>query len=368
MNNKIERLIDVLKKNSGFLSQKTVTTGFDGFVDTIVRVIRNKEDNKEPEFFTTTRDFAKYVTEKSGSSFSIEYEEVNTKLGGNMPITSNALARMGMHVNCVGALGYPHIKPVFSQLSSNCSLYSFTNPGTAIAYEFTDGKIIFSQMQELNKLEWEEVKNIIGIDTLIKLYKESDLLGVFNWSEIDASTNIWKGILTDVLPNYKRAGEKQTAFFDLSDCSKRSDAAIIEMLSLLKQFSACMNVILSLNKNEFRCICAILFGKENDYSFENDGAKIYEHTGVDILLLHSSKQAITFSKNEIHKADSFFVTDPVISTGAGDNFNAGFITAQLLDLDMESSLIFANAVAALYIKSGISAEIKDVISFLENKY
>ncbi|CAN5619279.1 hypothetical protein BH10BAC2_BH10BAC2_45420 [soil metagenome] len=367
MKEKISSLVTAIKNKQELLLSKKVTAGFDGFVDTIVRVIKNKEDKNKPEFFNTTNDFGKYITEKSGSSFSLEYEEINTKLGGNMPITSNALARMGIRVNCVGALGYPQVHPVFNNLSSNCKPYSFTNPGIAVAYEFTDGKIILSQMQELNRLEWEELKNIIGIDTLINLYKESDLLGIFNWSEIDTSTNIWKGILTDVLPYYKRAGEKQTVFFDLSDCSKRSDEAIKEMLSLIKEFSNYRKVILSVNKNEFRCISEVLFGRETEYSFENNGSKIYERTGVDILLLHSSKETIILSKNQSCKANSFFVTDLVISTGAGDNFNAGFITAQLLGLDLESSLIFANAMAAIYIQSGISAEMKDVINFLESK-
>ena len=52
-------------------------------------------------------------------------------------------------------------------------------------------------MGSLNTLGWDKIKNIIGIDTLINLYKESDLLCIVNWSEIDASSDIWKGILKD---------------------------------------------------------------------------------------------------------------------------------------------------------------------------
>jgi sugar/nucleoside kinase (ribokinase family) len=76
---------------------------------------------------------------------------------------------------------------------------------------------------------------------------------------------------------------------------------------------------------------------------------------------------MAFSEKESVAANSFFVSDPLISTGAGDNFNAGFIAAQVMNLDAESSLIFANAVAGLYIQSGKSATINDVIHFLENK-
>ena len=53
----------------------------------------------------------------------------------------------------------------------------------------------------------------------------------------------------------------------------------------------------------------------------------------------------------------FFVSDPKISTGAGDNFNAGFCAAQLLELDLESSVILANAVSGYYVRTGTSAQL-----------
>ena len=152
MKDQFTHTISTIQNNAIQLATKKATAGFDGFVDTIVRVIKNKEENKEPEFFNTINDYGTYITAKSGSSFSLEYKEIHTKLGGNMPITANALAQMGVHVNCIGALGNSGIHPVFKNLPSNCGLYSFTNPGTAIAYEFADGKMILSPMDELNRL------------------------------------------------------------------------------------------------------------------------------------------------------------------------------------------------------------------------
>ena len=83
-------------------------------------------------------------------------------------------------------------------------------------------------------------------------------------------------------------------------------------------------------------------------------------------MLHSAKEAMAFTKKEQVRVDSFFTTEPVISTGAGDNFNAGFCTAQLLELDLESSVIMANAVSGCYVRKGISPELPDVIKFLKN--
>jgi sugar/nucleoside kinase (ribokinase family) len=367
MNDQLSQVITSIKSNAALLPAKKVTAGFDGFADTIVRIIKNKDAANSNELFTTIKDFGAYISEKAGGSFSLELEEISMKLGGNMPITANAVARLGAKVNCIGALGHPQLHKVFDELAVTCNCYSFAEPGTATAYEFNDGKIMLSQMRALNELKWDAIKKIIAADTFIKLYDESDLLCLLNWSEIDASTNIWKGILNDVMPFCKGEREKRTIFIDLSDCSKRTNNVINEMLGLIKLFRTYAKVILSLNNNESRCICEVLFGKDVRYDFETAGSKIFEQLAIDTLLLHSSKKAITFSARGRFEADSFFVGSPVISTGAGDNFNAGFVAAQLMNLDITSSLIFANAVAALYIQSGISPQVNDVIQFLESK-
>ncbi len=194
----ISDVANIIKKQGITLASKKVTAGFDGFVDTIVKIIKSKQAHTPPTLFNTTVEFGKYIVEKGGTSFGLEVEEHNIKLGGNMPIMANTLGMLGVQVNCVGALGFPQTHSVFKHLSSNCHVYSFADPGLATAFEFNDGKIIFSQMGTLNSLGWNTIKEIIGIETLINLYRQSDLVCVLNWSEIDTSSDIWRGLLQDV--------------------------------------------------------------------------------------------------------------------------------------------------------------------------
>lgn len=358
-------LIDTISNSTGILKSKTITAGFDGFIDTIARVIREKEEHRAPSFFNTIKEFGEYVLEKQGASFSLELEERSTKLGGNMPIMANALGQMGIRVNCIGALGHPQLNTIFNQLSSNCNLYSFAEPGTATAYEFSDGKMMMAQMKAINEAGWEKIKEMIGLETLLRLYGESDMICLLNWSEIDSSTNIWKGILKEVLPKYS-ANKKQIAFFDLSDCSKRNEQSVAEALDLLQQFGKRASVILSLNKNEADIIHQSLYNKKSDSDFFATGKAIMERLSVNTLVLHSAKEAMAFTNNEQVQANSFFTPEPVISTGAGDNFNAGFCTGQLLGLDLELSVVLANAVSGCYIRKGVSPAIADIIYFLNN--
>jgi hypothetical protein len=360
---KITELVNSITDHGNMLAEKKITAGFDGFIDTLVKVIRKKRAQESSILFDTIKEFGNYIVKKHGASLSLEIEERSRKLGGNMPIMANALGQLGAITNCIGAFGYPSVHPVFNKFPPNCHLYSFADPGTATAFEFTDGKIMLAQMGELNSFGWDKLKERISIDTMVALYKQSDLLCLLNWSEIDASTDIWRGILKDVLPKYSFNG-KQLAFFDLSDCSKRSDESIKEALGLLQQFATHTKVILGLNKNEARIIYKLLYDKSSKDLFDT-GKKIFEKIGIHTLVIHSSKEVVAFTSEENVSVDTFFIPDPKISTGAGDNFNAGFCAAQLLQLSLESSVIFANAVSGHYVRKGTSGQLAAILNFLE---
>lgn len=362
MNKKIEQLIHDIKENEHQLAGKTVTAGFDGFIDNIVKVIKNKT-NDGNIYFENINEFGAYITQKSGAGFSLESEGIHTKIGGNMPIMSNAMGMLGVKVNCIGALSHPQ----FASLSSNCKLYSFTGPGTATAYEFSDGKMMIAQMDVLNNFGWQQIKDVIGVHTILHLFAEADAACMLNWSEIDASTDIWKGILQDIMPLCKNLGKMPLIFIDLSDFSKRSGDSVKEMIDMLKQFSRFTKIILSLNKNEAKMMAAVLHLENSSEDIAVQGKKILTALGVAYLLLHSSQEATLFAGENLYQEKSFFIVNPFISTGAGDNFNAGFLAAWLLQLQPPQCLLFANAVAALYMLTGKSPGIHGLAAALQGQ-
>ena len=355
-------VIQYIQERQHILAQRRVTLGFDGFIDTIAKIIKDKGAQNGTLFFPRIQDFGHYVLDKSASSFSLEVAEQHVKLGGNMPITAHALSSLGVPVNCVGALGYPRIHPVFEHLAPNGQMYSFAEPGYATAYEFDNGKMMLAQMEQLNQLGWEAIVEKIGLNTLIQLFSNSDLWAILNWSEIDASSNIWRGLLSDVVP--KCQPENQAiAFFDLSDCSKRSDEAILEMLELLQQFSKSAQVILSLNSNEARRILQC-FMTTNLTELLEIGTSLYPFLRLPTLLIHSAQHTFCITNDRVYSCTSFWTAHPKLSTGAGDHFSAGMAAAQLMQLDWKSALIFANAVAGCYVRSGISPTLNEVVQFL----
>ena len=216
--------LEMIRTRTGTLSAKNVTLGFDAFIDSVVKVIEHKDSNDTPSYFDSTQAFGEYIVEKGGKSFSIELEALTTKLGGNMPIMANAVAHMGPNVSCIGPLGHPDIHPVFRKMPTNCHLHSFADPGLSKVLEFNSGKIMMAEMTGLNQIPWDFIKEKVGLNTFIDLFSKSDVIAILNWSELDNSTAIWKGLLKDVLQ--KSASSKKPMDFLTSQTVRNEETLL----------------------------------------------------------------------------------------------------------------------------------------------
>ncbi|MBB5394039.1 PfkB family carbohydrate kinase [Mucilaginibacter sp. AK015] len=361
MSEKVRQIQEALQNAPELLAGKKVAAGFDGFVDSIVKVVNYKTESAGTVFFRTIGEFGSYISSKSGSGFSLESEELVQKLGGNMPIMANAMAGMGTSVNCVGAFGVPHVAPAFAGMHGNCMLYSYTNPGFTTAMEFADGKIMLAQMTDLNHADWLIIKQTIGLANLKAIFGTADLVCLVNWSELDHSNSMWQGLLTDILPGIL-SGQKQF-FFDLSDCSKRSHEAILSAIKLIEQFGTYGKATLSLNRNEANILYKTLITDTPPADLQAIGNKLFTTLAIDTLIIHNAKISIAWDSNGTHVSEPAFIADPKISTGAGDNFNAGYCMGKLLGLATGECLILANATSNIYMNTGDSPGIAALTNY-----
>ena len=95
----------------------SVMIGFDGFIDSIIRVVDQRGD---PEHFLpieTIEQFGRKILNAAGHSGNFELVTVHRKQGGNGPIMANAMAKAGFMVTYVGCLGHPKIDPVFESFA-----------------------------------------------------------------------------------------------------------------------------------------------------------------------------------------------------------------------------------------------------------
>jgi hypothetical protein len=87
-----------------------VVASFDGFVDTILHVVSERRSPAEYTRLLTLQEFAQKVLAASGGgNINIEMVTRLTKIGGNGPILSYALAHFGIKSVTSGHLAGPNL-------------------------------------------------------------------------------------------------------------------------------------------------------------------------------------------------------------------------------------------------------------------
>lgn len=357
MKGKLTQILENLESASVLLAGKKVCAGFDGCIDSVVKVIKSKTEEGESIFFELIDQFGNYISGKKGAGFSLETQELLKKIGGNMPIMANAMGRLCTNVDCIGAFGYPSIAPAFKDIDKNCTLYSYCNPGFTTAMEFLDGKFMLAEMKDLNNSDWDTLKNTIGLTTIKEAFLTSELICLLNWSEMYHSSNIWEGLLQEVFIQEDDRSNKRHFFFDLSDCSTRSPKDVRVAIKLIEKYNIFGKVTLSLNTNEASIICKTLIKEQLPGNINNIGSKLFKTLKIDTLIIHSSRMSQLWDTTGSYSNKPDFISKPLISTGAGDNFNAGFCIGKMLGLDPEISIMLANIVSNIYILNGQSPDL-----------
>jgi len=344
--------------------------GFDGFIDEIIHVVNKRKDAEHFTRIETISDFAERIGRASGLSTNIELFPSQKKIGGNGPIMCNALAKHEANITYLGALGLPNIDEVFLSMPKNVNLRSFANSGHTDALEFDDGKVMLGKMASLNDVTYEQLIASIGEDQLLKLMNQADLFAMVNWSMLPYMTSVWENILRHIVPKMETKKTKPILFFDLADPEKRENKEIIHAISLMKNFNKAYRVVLGLNKKEAYDIANVLdlFDEESlthmQVSLEDLTSALYEYIGIYSLVVHPVDRSCTMIDGQFYEETGPYVEKPKLTTGAGDNFNAGFCLGLLLDLKPDQALLLGMSTSGYYVRMAESPTFKDLQEFL----
>jgi len=341
--------------------------GLDGFVDEIIHVVDKRQDFNNYERIETIAAFGDKISKAAGLSMNFEFVPKQVKLGGNGPIFANALLCYGVGMTYVGALGKPDIHPVFKDMASKSTVYSLCDPAHTDALEFNDGKLMLGKLEVLNEITWNSFKDAFGgVEKLAALVSNCTLFGMENWTMLPNMSEIWEGLINEVFP-LMTASEKPIAFFDLADPEKRTKEDLLRALSLIGKFSEKFYAVLGLNEKETWEVAEVL-GVVTDAigaaKLEQVTRGIFEKLGIDCLVVHPTREAVCCTKDGFFHANGPYCEKPKLTTGAGDNFNAGFCFALSLGLDARSALILGVSTSGYYVRNAHSPSVDDVIGFL----
>ncbi len=347
-----------IQKLEKYKEEKHLVVGFDGFVDEIIHVVDQRKNSKEYKRIKDIKAFSERIASVAGLSANIELVPTQIKLGGNGPIMANALITQGQEVSYIGAIGKYFIHPVFRPFTESCrKVISLAEPGHTDALEFYDGKLMFGKIHTMFEVNIENLLKKTGEKELTEILGSTDMVAFTNWTMLENLNGI-----IDYFGKIMSAQKKKTSvFIDLADPKKRTTKDIEKILELISGYPC--DTVLSMNMSESTIIGTVLGIKEPDVLPR--AIQIREKMGVTGLVIHPVKGAAIAHEKESVWIDGPYTKKPVLSTGAGDNFNAGFCNAWLGGFSPGECIMTGVSTSGYYVRNAKSPTRTELLGFME---
>lgn len=364
MNVRLEAAQALLKAQS-----KRIFVGFDGFTDTIMKVVGLRSSPQEYCPIPTIKQFGERVLAAAGKSANFELVPTEARIGGNAPLLTRALLQAGHKVVLAGTIGTSHqIEPLFAELAAACEqVFPLGPSGQTDALEFNDGKLFFGQMNAVATVDYDRLTAQIPEEQLVQLLDDCDLFVSANWTMIPRMTDLWEKISSNLLPQLS-AQRPRWFFVDLADPAKRSRGELILAVETMAKFHPYFRTVLGLNLSEAQQVYAAVCGNPPEGTDHNDverlAQSIKERSHLTQVVVHAQKFASVAAEQGTFTVDGPYVEIPLTTTGGGDHFNAGYCQGLLLDLPPIQCLAAGVACSGFYIQQARTPSIQDLRELL----
>jgi hypothetical protein len=337
--------------------------GFDGFIDTFVRL-------QSP---ASMAEFGPKVAAAAGVAASYPSRHLGDKFGGNGPLFAaglNDIYAGQIDVTYIGAVGHPEILPIFQAAlgPKTKRLYSLGRAAQTTCLEFTDGKVMLNDMSACAEVTWEGLLACVGADALDAELKAARFISAVNWGKLPQAGEIWSNLATR-LAQLGVPAKKVLYFMDLAEFETRPLEDREELLTRLGPITRQCETILSFNLKEAWQMAEVFGGA---FHGRKDADAVAELTtylrsrlAVDRVVVHPNNGAACASEHSTVYVPGPYCADPLISTGAGDNFGAGCLAAALQGLDDTGLVLAGNCASGHFVRSGRSATFADMSKLLD---
>ena len=344
----LKRMVSCTEKCS-----MTATVGFDGCIDTILRPVCQRFSEGAPRYFETIDEFGAYLETRAGLSCAVEVEQVSRRFGGNGPNLAAALATLGVKTACVGNLGAP--EPCFA--GTGAKLYSVGETGTCSALQFSDGKVMLSNMQAADKVTFDSICAALGEATVQKLFCESQGTAFVNWAEMPGATGIWRGIVERFWAAEPPMRDR-VLLVDLTDCSRKSEKELREVAGVCAEAGKYRRVVWSFNAGEaallakyFRCPAADAVSRAEQLRIT---------LSADMVVIHDIARCALSAPGTAAEVPGFPVEQPRVSVGGGDTFNGALLFSLMCGFSPEKCALFAGAFSSAYVRLGAHVSLEQL--------
>ena len=337
--------------------------GFDGFIDTFVRL-------QTPD---SMAEFGPKVAAAAGIAASYPVRHLGDKFGGNGPLFAAALKDIHagkIDVTYIGAMGRGEVLPIYQEALRGKAkrLYTLAPPAHTTCLEFTDGKVMLCDMAACAEVTWERVLECVGQSALDAELKAAAFISAVNWGKLPHAGPIWSNLAAR-LAELSRPAKEVCFFMDLAEFETRPLADRKDLLDRLPAITRQCQTLLSFNLKEAWQMGEVFggayHGRKDADAVAELAAFLRSRIAVDRIIIHPNDGAACASAARTVYVPGPFCRQPLISTGAGDNFGAGCLAAALKGFDDAEILLAGNCASGHFIRSGRSASFADMVKLLD---
>jgi hypothetical protein len=331
------------------LGGDSVAFGFDGVVDTVREIIDERQDGAEYTPVTELAAVGDRIQESVDikSSATFEWTEEATRTGGHVCHLTRALGTLEYEPTMIGTLGEP-IDPVFRDEFERYPKVSIGQPGQTDAVEFDDGKLMLTQPGDYRTLDWETLCDCIDVADLAERIDGRRLLGLGYWSVTPSFPDLLDGLREELWPLLSSPPEHVLA--DPADLRHVPPADLRGGASAFAALDDVVEVTVSANRSECQVIASV-FGDDVD-EFEETVQVAREALGVHRFVGHGVDRSASSTATETASIAVPTVENHVLTTSAGDHFNAGLAVGLLTDVDEDAALVLGNSLAGWFVRNG----------------
>ena len=202
-----------MKKYADFLHNISgkILLGCDGFVDETYEIVEVRKSQSEFTPMKKLKQFGELLVERADGGVGVELVPKRRCEGGFGINTGRVAACLGLKPCLPGLYGSQTIDPAYHEFEEICDLVSLGDPALTIALEFSDGKVLMSNLEAVSSLTWEDFKKHFGEEKLKELFSGVDILGWAIGRSPQTLTGSSRASWNSMKPALRRAGCSSTS-------------------------------------------------------------------------------------------------------------------------------------------------------------
>lgn len=332
--------------------------GFDGFIDSFDRFLTP----------ASMAELGPKLTAAAGIAASYPVRHLGDKFGGNGPLFAAALHDIfsgELDISYIGAMGRHEVRPIFQAAlrGKTKHLYTLAEPAHSTCLEFTDGKIMLCDLTPCEDVTWERLLACVGLARLDEELRAARFISAVNWGKLPHAGTIWSN-LAERLRELGIPPKKVSYFMDLAEFETRSMSDREDLMARLPAITRQCDTLLSFNLKEAWQMAEIFggsfHGRKDADSVTELAAFLRGNIEVDRVIVHPNDGAACASQSGTVFVPGPFCREPLISTGAGDQFGAGCLAAAIQGWDDAEMLLCGNCASGYFVRTGKSASFAEM--------